>query len=174
MYSATVLLTIEKFKPMSGVVAKSPTIDAVIGAPQDISPPPHPADPVFSGDGESITITVPEGYNGTVQLIYQLPDPKYVILGAAFRSPNGGAGRLEFRDVDLYRDSFGSEMTVTDECLDQYYGDTFSYVILVQEVGTGNIGLIDPDVETDGGEPPVTSKHGKRGAKKAPSRKTKR
>jgi hypothetical protein len=149
MYSATVLLTVQKFVPMNGVVGQSPSITAVIAPPKDISPPPYPKTPVFSGDGQSITITVPKGYEGLVQLIYQLPDPRYVMLGAAFQGPNTSAGELEFRDIDLNRDLTGSQMVVTDSCDPQFDGVEFSYVILIQEVATGNIGLIDPGVETE-------------------------
>lgn len=149
MYSATVLLTIQEFVPMTGIYGQSPSIVAKIAPPQDISPPPHPATPVFSGDGESITITVPKGYLGSVQLIYQLPDPRYVMLGAAFKSPNGGVGQVEFRGVGVNRDPYGSQMVVIDACAEECYGIDFSYVILVQEVASGNIGLIDPAIETD-------------------------
>jgi hypothetical protein len=149
MYSATVLLSIQEFVPMTGIFGQSPAIVAVVNPPEDISPPPYPETPVFAGDGQSITITVPTDYLGSVQLIYQLPDPKYVLLGAAFRSPNGGAGRLEFRSAAVSRDPYGSQMVVTDACIAECNGVEFSYVILVQEVSTGNIGLIDPDVETN-------------------------
>jgi hypothetical protein len=149
MYSATVLLTIKEFVPMTGNFAQSPSIVATIAPPQDISPPPHPDTPVFSGDGQSITITVPKGYLGSVQLVYQLPDPKYVLLGAAFKSPNGGVGRLEFRSIAVNRDPYGSQMLVTDACAEECNNVEFTYVILIQEVATGNIGLIDPDIDTD-------------------------
>lgn len=152
MYSATVLLSIQEFIPMKGIFGQSPSIVAKIAPPQDISPPPHPNPPVFSGDGESITITVPKGYRGSVQLIYQLPDPKFVLLGAALKSPDGGVGRVEFRGVAVNRDPYSSQMLVTDSCASQCFGVKFAYVILVQEAATGNIGLIDPDVETDTGE----------------------
>lgn len=151
MYTATVLLEIEKFVPMTGIYGESPSIDAVVHEPKDISP--GPKTDVFSGDGNTITITVPAGYEGSVQLIYQLPDSKYVLLGAAFKGPNGGVGREEFRNIALNRDPYGSEMTVTDSCMDQADTVTYSYVILVQEVATANIGLIDPDIETEQGEP---------------------
>jgi hypothetical protein len=151
MYSATVLLTIREFVPMTGVYGQSPSIDAVIAPPQNISPPPQPTTPVFSGDGQSITITVPRNYSGSVELIYQLPDPRYVLLGAAFKAPNGDVGRQEFRDITVDRDTVNSQMTVTDACDSQFFNVDFSYVILVQEVATGNIGLIDPDVETENG-----------------------
>jgi hypothetical protein len=150
MYTATVLLEIEKFVPMTGIYGESPSIIAKVHEPKDITP--GPKTDVFSGDGNSITITVPKDYEGSVQLIYQLPDSKYVLLGAAFKGPNGGVGREEFRDIELHRDPYGSEMTVTDACMDEANDVTFSYVILVQEVSTANIGLIDPDIETQQGE----------------------
>ena len=150
MYTATVLLTIEKFVPMTGIYGESPSIDAIVHEPKDITPGPKTN--VFSGDGDSITITVPKGYEGSVQLIYQLPDPNYLLLGAAFKSPNGGVGREEFRDISIHHDPYGCEMTVTDSCMDQADSVTFSYVILVQEVATANIGLIDPEIETETGE----------------------
>ena len=149
MYSATVLLSIQEFVPMTGIYGQSPSIVAVIAPPKDISPPPYPKTPVFSGDGQSITITIPRHYKGSVELIYQLPDPRYVLLGAAFKAPNGDVGRQEFRDVDVDRDAISSQMTVVDTCDPRFFKVDFSYVILVQEVATGNIGLIDPDVETE-------------------------
>lgn len=152
MYSATVLLTIREFVPMTGIFGQSPSIDAVIAPPHDISPPPAPKTPVFSGDGQSITITVPRSYQGSVQLVYQLPDPRYVLLGAAFKAPDGDVGLREFRDISVDRDPSGSQMTVTDDCVQQCYNVDYSYVILVQEVATANLGLIDPDVETEIGE----------------------
>jgi len=152
MYSATILVSIKKFVPMKGIYGHSPSITAVIAPPRDISPPPHPKKPVFTGDGQFIKVTVPKNYAGEVELIYQLPDPRYVLLGAAFKSPKGGVGRMEFRGVALSRDPYGSQMVVTDTCDESSNKINFSYVILVQEVATGNIGLIDPDVETEGSE----------------------
>lgn len=152
MYTATVLLEIREFIPMTGDFGKSPSIIAYISPPKDTSPPPQPLTPVFSGDGESITITVPKGYPGSVQLTYQLPSPKYLLLGLAFKAENGSVGELEFRTVTINRDSFGSQLTVTDSCLNTFNDVTYAYVILVQEVATGNIGLIDPDVETEEAE----------------------
>ena len=149
MYTATVLLTIEKFIPMSGIYGQGQSIVATISPPTDTSPPPYPDDEVFSGDGESIQVTIPANYPGSVQLTFQLPDPRYVLLGVSFRGPNGGAGRMEFRTVTINRDPFCSQMTVTDACANKFDQVDFDYVILVQEVATANIGLIDPDIETE-------------------------
>jgi hypothetical protein len=150
MYTATVHLEIKQFVPMTGIYGQSPSIVAIVHAPQDITPGPDTD--VFTKEGDKIIITVPKGYDGSVQLIYQLPDAKYVLLGAAFKGPNGGVGREEFRNIAINRDPFGSEMTVTDSCMDECSNVTYSYVILVQEVETANIGLIDPEIETQEGE----------------------
>jgi hypothetical protein len=151
MYTANVLLGIQKFVSMTGIFGQSPTIVATIAPPRDTSALP-PAKPVFSGNGETIVVTVPSGYLGSVQLTYQLPDPKYVLLGLAFKGPNGGVGRLEFRSVAINRDVYGSQLTVTDACVNQCVGIEYTYVILVQEVASGNIGLIDPGIENENGD----------------------
>lgn len=151
MYTATVFLSVEKFVPMIGIFGESPLIVALISPPRDTSALPAPV-PVFSGDGQTIVVTVPKGYLGSVQLTYQLPDPKYVMLGSAFKGPNGGVGRIEFRDVVIERDVYGSQLMVTDACMNVCNNIEFTYVILVQEVATGNIGLIDPGIENETGE----------------------
>ncbi len=149
MYTATVLLAVQEFVPMNGVTGQSPSIAATISPPKDTSPLPAG---VFSGGGESIVVTTPQGYAGSVQLTYQLPDSRYVLVGVAFKNPNGGVGRVEFRTVGINRDPYGSQMTVTDSCVNQLNGVDYTYVILVQEVASGNIGLIDPSWENEGGE----------------------
>lgn len=149
MYTATVLLTINEFVPMDGVYGKSPSINATIAPPKDTSPPPLNEPSAFSGDGQSIKIVVPPDYVGSVQITYQLPDPRYVLLGLAFKSPQGGLARVEFRTLTINRDPFASILTVTDSCSPTGDRVDYDYVILVQEAETGNIGLIDPDIETE-------------------------
>ncbi len=160
MYTATVLITIapDGFVPMAGIIQESPCITAILGKPTDTSPPsPQPAE--FKGGGESIQIVVPSGYQGSVQLTYQLPDPRYTLIGIAFTAATPSpqqqltesTSRIEFPQVILQRDFTGSQMIVTDDCLDQFNQVVFDYVILVQDVQSGFIGLIDPDIETEDG-----------------------
>lgn len=155
MYTATILITIDQFVPMNGVVAQSPSIVAQLSPPRDTSASQPPGGSVFAGNGESIVVTLPPTYVGSVLLTYQLPNPAYTLIGIAFRptpTPKGtDVGRQEFRTVNIQRDPFGSQMTVTDASLRALSGIDFNYVILVQEVASGNIGLIDPDIETDYG-----------------------
>lgn len=160
MYTATVLINIlpDGFVPMSGIVQDSPSIKAELGRPHDTSPPsPQPAE--FEGDGQSINIIVPAGYQGSVQLTYQLADPRYTLVGIAFTQATSAptqqlkesTSRLEFPQVIIQRDLTGSQMIVTDDCLNQFNQVVFDYVILVQEVASGNVGLIDPEVDTEDG-----------------------
>lgn len=152
MYTATVLLEITEFRPMTGSFENSPSCVATIYPPKDTSAVQGPY-PVFSGDGQSITITVPKGYQGSVLLTYQLPSIEYVLVGIAFKPhASAGVGQLEFPIVEIIRDVTGGQMTVTDDCVHSGDDTKFEYVILVQHVASGNIGLIDPDIETENGE----------------------
>lgn len=149
MYTATVAIAVNQFVPMNGVIGQSPSIDATISPPRDTSPDAPTG--VFSGDGETIVVSLPKGYEGSVQLTFQLPNPSYVLLGVAFfptPTPKGmSVGQREFRTVVINRDPSGSQMTVTDSCLKALGGINFEYVILVQDVASGGVGLIDPDIE---------------------------
>jgi hypothetical protein len=147
MYTATVQLAIESFVPMSGVIGQSPCTKASMLPPVNTSP--QPQTPVFSGDGTFLKVTVPKGYDGAVVITYQLPSSDYVMIGIAYEPNQGGVGRHEFRSVSISRDDYGSQMAVTDACLPEYMNVPYDYVILVQEVATGNIGAIDPEIETD-------------------------
>lgn len=148
MYTATVLLSIQGFVPTSGIYGQGPFIDATVNPPTDTSPPPKPPYEVFTGDGQSITITISSTYVGAVALTFQLPSPDYVIIGLAFKSVGGQVGQAEFPAMTIYRDPSGSQLTLIDSCDAQDDKLDFNYSILIQEVSSGNIGVIDPDIET--------------------------
>lgn len=148
MYTATVLITINEFVSATGSLTQSASIDATLSPPTDTSPPPPSQPPVFSGDGESIVITVPDAYSGSVQLTFQLPDPRYVLLGVSFVADPEGQTNQEFRTIVLQRDSYGSQMSITDACIPDLDDINYEYLIIVQEVATGAVGIIDPRIET--------------------------
>jgi hypothetical protein len=102
--------------------------------------------PGVSLQGETIVVTVPP--DQPVNLTFQVPDPAYVLLGIAFNPGQRGAslGRQEFPLVTIQRTAASNEMTVTDKSMALFYNVDFAYVILVQQVGTGLIGVIDPDI----------------------------
>jgi len=150
MYTATTQITIQSFVSTNGATSGGPCIQATISPPVNTSPqPPGQSKPVFTGDGESIVVTVPKDYTGSTQLTYQLFDSNYVLLGIAFQNPQGGAGRTEFNRLDIDRDTTSSQIIVTDACDPDFAGIDYSYVVLVQQVSTGLIGIIDPSIETD-------------------------
>jgi hypothetical protein len=134
--TAVLGLTITAFYPTGAIYPISYQLALLSGDPR-----------IFTLQNGKLTVRVPIGTEVKIQ--YSLPDPRYVLLGAAF-NPNGpGAGRQEFPTVTLKRDVNGSTMVVTDKSLPAFQGIDYTYVILVQQVATGFIGLIDPDLEND-------------------------
>lgn len=100
-------------------------------------------------DGETIIVCVPA--DQTVRLVFQLTDPAYVLLGLAFNpgQPGASLGREEFPQITIQRTAPLSQMTVTDKSMTMFYNVNFDYVLLLQEVGTGAIGVIDPDIRNE-------------------------
>lgn len=132
LLSATFTLSINKFRPMGGVFPISASME------------PDPKNP------PSITIKkkdIEVKGKDPVELIFALPDPQYALLGVAFaaNSSSVSVGMHTFPSVLINRQPSGTTMTVTDQ--PQPTGlQLYDYVILVQSVATGEIGLIDPSV----------------------------
>jgi len=134
--TATITVTIDAFFPIGSIYPINSTLALTAGDPQ-----------VFNLSGDTLTITVPSGT--PVIINYVLNDSRYVLLGIAFNPNGAGAGRKEFPQVALTRTLSNSTMSVTDASLAAFQGVHYTYVILVQEVATGSIGIIDPDIEND-------------------------
>jgi hypothetical protein len=134
--TVTLAVTINAFRPIGSVYPIDATLAMTAGDPG-----------IFSFDGETLIVTLPSSQ--PVQIIYQLSDPRYVLLGIAFSPPKGGVGRVEFPTVTLNRNPVWSQMFVVDAAYSQLSGVDYPYVVLVQEVASGAIGLIDPDIETE-------------------------
>ena len=157
MFTATVVITINQFSPIS--YTKKNYIDATLGPPKNTSAPGSGGKKVFGGGGQQITVKVPKAYAGAVQLTFQLPDPNYVLVGVAMHpTPTKDGvcvGRQQFRSIAINRDLSGSQMTVTDACLADFLNVNFKYVILIEACtgpDAGKIGVIDPDIDNEGGE----------------------
>ena len=135
--TATINVTIGAFYPIGAIYPLGYTLALAGGDPT-----------VFSFQNNKLTIRVPVGT--PVQIQYQLNDPAYVLIGIAFKPcGSAGAGRLEFPVVTATRNPLSSTLVVQDASLASYQGTDFSYVIVVQQVATGFIGIIDPDIEND-------------------------
>ncbi len=100
-------------------------------------------------DGETIIVAVPP--EQVVNLVFQIMDPNYVLLGIAFNpdEPCAPLGRQEFPLVTIQRTAPNSQLTVTDKSLALFFNVAFNYVLFVQQVGTGAIGVIDPAIENE-------------------------
>lgn len=144
-YSALINITITDFQPAHGGIGNS--ITAQLSPPQDISESPQPN--MFQGDGQNLTVVVPDGFTGQVQLNLNLDDPKFILIGVAFTPSSGRLGRTEFPVIANNRCSHKSLLTITDICDPNESPINFNYGIVVQDVATGAIGIIDPRVETE-------------------------
>ena len=131
-------ITVNTFRPLGGVFPISASII------------PNPQNPdCIKISGKNITVTG----RAAVQMIFELPnpvdaDPGYVLLGVAFAANQADitVGMHTFPTILINRRPDGSSMTVTDQPQDvgkQHYG----YVILIQSIATGEIGMIDPDID---------------------------
>jgi hypothetical protein len=145
IYSATINITDIVFTPMSGNVGATPCTGAIL----TLAVPPGQPTGIFTGDGKSIVVTVPNDNPGTVVLNFTLDVPQYTLLGLAFKpSSDDGVGINEFPTISLSRSEGTSLMAVTDDYLKTDDDITFDYLILVQDTTTGNIGAIDPRIRS--------------------------
>lgn len=150
--AAQFTISITKFRPLGGVFPISARFMPTPGTTPDF--------PVVT-NGANITLQPPEG--SPVQLIFELSEPQYVLLGAAFGTNTAvpSVGQATFPDIDIRHlcnpagVPTGSRMTITDNA--HFKGElpqVFNYVILVQDALSGEIGIIDPRIVNRPGGPP--------------------
>ncbi|WP_438480970.1 hypothetical protein [Oleiharenicola lentus] len=97
---------------------------------------------------------------GPIRLIFNLPDPRYVLLGVAWQADvrQNNVGEKTFPSVFIERDacvdasfksglSSGTFLTITDNAQNPGY---YEYVLLIQDVSTGEIGMFDPGMDNEG------------------------
>ena len=138
MPTGTFKITINKFRSLGGAFPTSAHM-----TPDKDNPP------CITIQGENITVKGKE----PVKLIFELAikqqtsEPGHVLLGVAFaaNSPSVTVGLHTFPIVEITRRPDGSTMTVTNQPQNLGVPQRYDYVILVQSVDTGDIGIIDPD-----------------------------
>jgi hypothetical protein len=132
--NATVNVSIQQFRPLGGIFPITATFQL------DPSTPP-----VFELSGKSIIVRTMT----PTSITFQLADSNYVLLGVAFEADGTAtpsSGRAQFPQITIQRTQKGSSLQVQDQ------GTTptpYSYLLLVQQIATGEIGVIDPSIENE-------------------------
>lgn len=143
---------ITTFRPLGGVFP----ITAKIG----LTPGTEPDFPV-TVDGTNITLEPPAGVS--VKLVMRCLQPGYLLLGIAFASDTAisAVGQTTFPDINvrhILSDAgvpVGSELAIIDHpMIPEGEEQVFDYIILVQDVASGEIGIIDPEIRNRPGPPP--------------------
>jgi hypothetical protein len=138
---------INYFRPLGGIVPISASLSRTEGDPK-----------IFQTDGKNLTIILNKAEaNDLIELSFRLPSTDYLLIGIAFASSLATyVGQVEFPVIDIttcFIPDFPSipyrRMTVHDDVALTRNDVRFGYIILVQSVATGEIGIIDPDIETE-------------------------
>lgn len=130
--SLTLAVTITQFRALGGVFPISANYK-VISASPDVK--------ILGGN------IIVKG-DDPANLIFKLTDRNYVFVGATFDAPAAGpdVGTSEFPTVVIDRTPAGNTLTITDANVPENLGKAYSYVLLVQNTQTAEIGLIDPNI----------------------------
>lgn len=154
MSQATIPITINTFKPMNGNTAAAArgidVIDFAFGPFSSFSDDGFKIS-MGGADGKSLIITRETNARGTtVNLNYQLQSTAYVLNGVAFLPINNSIHTRDvFPQFHLNRTSTDSSICVDDVFDSANKANLFTYVILVEEIATGSIGIIDPDIRNE-------------------------
>lgn len=145
--AATLDIAINRFRSIGGLFPINATLTLQSGGSAYVST-----------TGEVIKVLFPPGTPpATVTLTFTLTNPNHVLLGVALAESGitPGVGRTEFPAISISRDAASSTSTLvlTDECATAYRQKRFDYLLLVQDVLTGAIGMIDPGIEDETNPP---------------------
>jgi hypothetical protein len=133
--TAAIRIHLNKFRPLGSVVACSASMELA-----------DSGEGAVSLSGKNLILKRP-GANeeAEVDLAFFLDATNYVLLGITFSRTDGAdVGQTEFPKVLIETVSPDRKMTVCD--MRQTVAN-YDYAILVQEVATGLVGLIDPEIE---------------------------
>jgi len=134
--TATIAVTISQFAPIGS--GKTTFNLAMQGATPT---------GIFSFSNNKLTISASKGQK--VHVVFSLTGSAYVLIGVALKGTPGHVGRGQFPHVDIRRSTSGSTICVTDVAPSTDGTTNFTYDLVIQETQQGQLGLIDPDIETD-------------------------
>lgn len=155
LLTGAIAVTIDQFYPLGSLngniqFTMTPTINV---------PPPEPGMPwlKMSFQTPNIITVTPMNFSGNVQLTYTLVDPDHLLIGVGFNAIDTaltGAGVSTFPTISFDRAMVGSswqtDMIVLDT-LAAGVATTYSYFIIVQEVSSQTLGIIDPVIVNEPG-----------------------
>ena len=150
-------LAIQTFTPPNG---SSPacctfTIAAIAGNPSWVVLSGQSGGPIYPGSGSNIQVTPPP--NTELQMTFTLEDAAYALVGLYFTAQIvGGAdpsimGMTDFPTISCTPTNSGGTYTGSQVVMTDVSGlsQTYVYKIVVQQLSTGLLGLLDPTVEPD-------------------------
>lgn len=126
----TLSVTITQFRTLGGVFPTSATY-AVISAPPNVK---------IIGGNILIKASQP------VTVIFKLSNAAFVFVGATFAAPGqpGDVGITEFPAIAIDRTPAGNSLAITDLNRPENLNKPYNYVLFLQNIATGDIGMIDP------------------------------
>jgi len=147
-------VTVTQFRSLGAITELQATLTDWTGfqVPPNVPMPQPP--PTLTMDGDNVTICS----QYPVRLIFNLPDPRYLLVGVAWKADvTNSVGEKTFPDVLVKRDCNvpspykpdlpgGSCLTISDNANDP---GNYDYVLLIQEVSTGEIGFYDPGMDNN-------------------------
>ncbi|HWA85950.1 MAG TPA: hypothetical protein VG710_07000 [Opitutus sp.] len=145
-------VTVIQFRSLGAITSLEATLSSWTGfhTPGNVPMPQPPPTLTMTEDNVTITSQYP------VRLIYNLPDSRYLLVGIAWKADQTeSVGEKTFPDVlvrrncntpDPYKPDVpgGSCMTISDNAQEP---GNYDYVLLIQEVSTGEIGFYDPGID---------------------------
>lgn len=164
----TITIPAGGFRPLGSVMG----INANLMQGSTLSDPPIGTNPNLKIVSNSIRITEPPGENFPMTLVFELVAEEYLLIGIAFSRKDAGPredgqGQEEFPSITVesrMTNIFGQPkrpyraLTVVDKRRPENIGKRFEYALLVQRISTGEMGVIDPDIENQAGEDPAVSR----------------
>jgi hypothetical protein len=144
-------VTVTQFRSLGAITELQATLTGWTGfhTPPGVPMPQPPPTLTMTGDNVTICSEYP------VRLIYNQPDPRYILVGIAWKANvSNSVGEVTFPEVlvrrncnipDPYKPDApgGSCLIIADNAQDP---GNYDYVLLIQEVSTGEIGFYDPGI----------------------------